>query len=130
MKFSLLILGAPYTSQSMHTALRFANASIESEHSIYRVFFYHDGINAGNNLITPAQDELNVPEEWARLAKTHNIDLVVCIASALKRGVLNSQEAERYEKTSQNLHESFDISGLGQLVDAMIISDRIVSFGP
>lgn len=130
MKFSLLILGGPYTSQSINTALRFAKAAIENKHTIYRAFFYHDGIYAANSLITPPQDEANIPEQWAQLAKQHNIDLVVCVASALKRGVLNSQEAQRYEKKAHNLHDKFDISGLGQLVDAMTISDRMVSFGP
>lgn len=130
MKFSLLILGAPYSTQSMSTALRFANAVLASGNELYRVFFYHDGIHAGNSLITPPQDETNLPELWSELAKQHQLDLVVCISSALKRGVLDSSEAERYEQSTANLKEGFEISGLGQLIDASINSDRVVSFGP
>ena len=128
MKFSLLILGSPYSDQSVSTALRFANAALESGHSIYRVFFYHDGVQCGNTLITPPQDENNLPEQWGELAKANDIDMVVCIASALRRGVLDDNEAERHEKTRGNLAEGFDISGLGQLVEASILSDRVITF--
>ncbi|MGK0440423.1 MAG: tRNA 2-thiouridine synthesizing protein D [Pseudohongiellaceae bacterium] len=129
MKYSILVLGAPYSTQSMSTALRFSKALLKKNHSIFRVFFYHDAVNAGNSLITPPQDEQNIPAQWQALVKEHQLDLVVCIASALKRGVLNETEADRYEKPTHNLLEGFDISGLGQLVEAMAQSDRVVSFG-
>lgn len=130
MKFSLLILGAPYSDQSVKTALRFARAITNTGNSIYRIFFYHDAVNNGNALITPPQDESNIPEQWQELAAEKDIDLVVCIASALKRGVLDATEADRYERNSSNLSENFAISGLGQLIDATIFSDRVVTFGP
>ncbi|MFA7555070.1 MAG: sulfurtransferase complex subunit TusD [Spongiibacteraceae bacterium] len=130
MQLSLLILGSPYSSQSVATALRFANAAINSGHQLYRIFFYHDAVNCANALITPPQDEQNIPEQWQQLAKEHNVDLVICIASALKRGIINDTEAKRYDKQASNLAENFEISGLGQLVDATIHSDRLITFGP
>lgn len=130
MKFSLLVLGSPYSNQSMHTALRFAQSVIASNHKIYRIFFYHDAVNAGNRLITPPQDEVNIPKQWAQLADAHQIDLVICIASALKRGILNPSEAERHQQTTANISDGFEISGLGQLIDASVQSDRLISFGP
>ncbi len=130
MIFSLLILGAPYSSQSVKTALRFANASIETGNSIYRIFFYHEAVNSGNELLTPPQDEIHIPNEWQAMARDNSIDLVVCIASALKRGVLDSTEADRYEKPASNLAPNFNLSGLGQLIDASVKSDRLITFGP
>lgn len=130
MKFSLLILGAPGSTQSASTAYRFAQAVIDSGHTLYRVFFYHDGVYCANELITPPQDEENLSTNWATLATDHDVDLVVCIASALKRGVIDQAEAQRYEKPASNLGEGFTISGLGQLVDAAIVSDRVITFGP
>jgi tRNA 2-thiouridine synthesizing protein D len=129
MQFSLLILGSPSSTQSASTAFRFAQAVINSGHTLYRVFFYHDGVYCANELVTPAQDEESLPENWASLAAEHNVDLVVCIASALKRGVIDKAEALRYEKPASNLRENFSISGLGQLVDAAIVSDRVITFG-
>jgi tRNA 2-thiouridine synthesizing protein D len=51
------------------------------------------------------------------------------VTSALKRGVIDLQEARRYEKTASNLSERASISGLGQLVDALQNSDRVLNFG-
>jgi tRNA 2-thiouridine synthesizing protein D len=130
MQFSLLVLGSPYSSQSTATALRFANAVISSGNQLYRVFFYHDGVHSANELICPPQDELHIPEQWQQLAQTSKVDLVVCVGSALKRGILDTTEADRYEKHHHNLKPEFEISGLGQLVDAAIHSDRLVTFGP
>ena len=129
MIFSLLVLGAPYSTQSVNTALRFTQAAAESGHSVYRVFFYHNGVYCGNRLSTPAQDENNIPEQWQALAEKYSIDLVVCVASALKRGVIDESEAERYEQNASNLAKAFTLSGLGQLVDASIHSDRVITFG-
>jgi len=129
MIFSLAIYGAPYSSQASDSAYRFALALLESGHKLYRVFFYHDAVHTASSLATPPQDETNFMQCWQALALKHEIDLVVCIAAALKRGLLNQQEAKRYDKSSFNLAEGFEISGLGQLVDAAVISDRLITFG-
>ena len=130
MIFSLLILGSPYSSQSVKTALRFADASIATGNSVYRIFFYHDSVATASELVTPPQDEIHIPNEWQIMAENNDIDLVVCIASALKRGVLDSTEAKRYGKPLGNLGLRYNLSGLGQLVDASIKSDRVITFGP
>ena len=128
MKFSIAVFGAPYSSQAPLSALQFATAVLEAGHELYRVFFYHDGVYNGNALIIPPQDEMNINEAWCRLAREHEIELVVCIASALRRGMLDESEANRYEKTVHNLSPEFTVSGLGQLIDAGLESDRLVSF--
>ena len=129
MLFSILVLGEPCSSQSVNTALRFARASLQQGHRICRVFFYHAGVHCGNALITPPQDEVSLPSEWQQLAEHHELELTVCIASALKRGVLNATEAERHEKTASNLAQGFEIAGLGQLIDAIAVSDQLITFG-
>jgi tRNA 2-thiouridine synthesizing protein D len=129
MIFSLAIYAAPYTSQASDSAYRFALALLENGHTLYRVFFYQDGVHTASSLSTPQQDETHFTQNWQALAKNHNIDLVVCIAAALKRGLLNQQEATRYDKAAYNLAAGFELSGLGQLVDAAVISDRLVTFG-
>jgi len=129
MIFSLAIYAAPYSSQASDSAYRFALALLKNGHKLYRVFFYHDAVHNASALVTPQQDEINFPQNWQFLSKEHNVDLVVCIAAALKRGLLNTQEANRYDKPASNLAQGFDISGLGQLVDAAVISDRLITFG-
>lgn len=129
MKFTLVIQSSPFSGQSVSTAYRFAKSVIDQGHELYRVFFYSDGTLIANSLISPPQDELNLPEHWSTLAQEHDLDLVVCIAAAVKRGVIDANEAKRYEKEAANLNASFDLSGLGQLAEAIAVSDRVITFG-
>ncbi len=129
MKYALAIYGAPTSCQSAHTAFRFAETLLAEGHELYRVFFYHDGVYAGSSLASPPQDEQNLPIMWRELAEKHGIDLVVCIAASVRRGVLDERESDRYEKTTHNLVGTFELSGLGQLVDAAVEADRLVTFG-
>lgn len=129
MIFSLAVYSAPYTSQASYTAYQFAKALLGQGHQLHRVFFYQDGVHNATGLAVPPQDEFDLHIAWQTLAKTHNLDLVVCIAAALKRGVIDAREAKRYNKASHNLTDSFSVSGLGQLIEAAAISDRLISFG-
>ena len=129
MQFSLLILAGPDSPGNL-SAYRFAVSAIESGHRIYRVFFYHQGVQTGNQLITPAQDESNIPLNWQALAASHQLDMVICIASALRRGVVDAGEAQRHGKACANLASGFELAGLGQWVEAIRESDRIITFGP
>lgn len=130
MIFSITVLGSPYSDQSTQSALSFAKAAVDTGHKVYRVFFYHDGVLNGSGICAPGQNELNFPGEWTTLSQDHGVDLVVCIASALKRGIIDSTEKERYDLTAANLASNFALSGLGQLVDACAKSDRVITFGP
>jgi len=128
-KLTVLVHSAPYSSQAAYTAYRFSVSALEAGHEIYRLFFYYDGVHNSNALSTPAQDEFDLVSAWSTLIEQHQLDAISCVSSALKRGILDVQEAERYEKSAANLAAPFTLSGLGQLVDASIMSDRVVSFG-
>ena len=54
---------------------------------------------------------------------------MVCIAAALRRGVVDQTEADRYQLPGSNLRDGYELSGLGQLVDAALTADRVVTFG-
>lgn len=129
MIFSLAVYSAPYSSQASYSAYQFAVAALSQGHNLHRVFFYQDGVHNATSLAAPPQDEFNLQLAWQRLAKDHDLDLVVCIAAALRRGILDETEAKRYDKPSHNLASEFTVSGLGQLVEAAVMSDRLISFG-
>lgn len=129
MKYALAVYGGPFTNQASSSAYNFAKAAIKRGHEVYRVFFYHDGVYNGSRLNIAPQDEVNLSAQWKDLAEAHNIDLVICIAAAIRRGVLNESEATRYEKDGSNLDPAFEISGLGQLVESAIECDRLITFG-
>ena len=129
MKFTIQVNEGPYQHQSSDTAYQFAKAALEAGHEIFRVFFYHDGVNNATRLTTPPQDDRNVIARWSDLAEKHNLDLVVCVAAAQRRGILDEGEMKRHGKDGNNIADGFRISGLGQLIEAGIQSDRLVVFG-
>ncbi len=118
MKFGILINEGPFTHQASDSAYRFAVAAMEKGHEVSRVFFYNDGVNNASKLSEPPQDDRNLVKLWSAMAQEHGVDLVVCIAAALRRGIKD-----------ENLADGFRISGLGQLIEAGIINDRLVVFG-
>lgn len=128
MKFSIIVNSAPWSSPAAFSALKFAEAVVESDHEIYRLFFFQDGVHNGSAFAVAPQDEVDIPKRWQALISKHKLDAVVCAASALKHGLLDAGEAARYDKDGHNLLPGFDISGLGQLVDALNQADRVVTF--
>jgi tRNA 2-thiouridine synthesizing protein D len=129
MKFAILVNEGPYTHQASDTAFQFAKAVLAKGHEIFRIFFYHDGVNNATRLTTPPQDDRNIVNRWSKLAEEHNLDMVVCVAAAQRRGIVDEGEMKRNGKDATNLASGFRISGLGQLVEAGIQADRIVVFG-
>ena len=129
MRFGLMINEGPYNHQASDTAYQFAKAVLEKGHKIHRVFFYNDGVNNGTRLTVPPQDDRNLQKAWSELAEKHKLDLVVCIAAAQRRGILDEGEAKRHGKNANNIAPGFRISGLGQLVETGIVADRLITFG-
>ncbi|KUJ84675.1 sulfurtransferase complex subunit TusD [Microbulbifer flavimaris] len=129
MKFSLVVYSAPHAGEAAASALRFARAVVDQGHELYRVFFYADGVHHGSALAAPPQDEQDLLTPWQELRQANDVDLVVCIAAAQRRGVLSHSEAERLERPAANLADGFELGGLGQLADATAQSDRVVTFG-
>ena len=129
MKISIQVSEGPYNHEASVTALNYVKAAIEAGHEIFRVFFYHDGVNNGTRLTTPPQDDRHIVNRWAELAKEHDLDLVLCVAAAQRRGIVDEGEQQRNGKDGNNIADGFRISGLGQLIEAGIESDRLVVFG-
>ena len=129
MKFAILVNEGPYTHQASDTAYHFTAAALKAGHEIVRVFFYHDGVNNGTRLSVPPQDDRNIADRWTALAEEHKLDVILCVAAAQRRGLLDEDEAKRAGKDSNNIADGFAISGLGQLIDAGIQADRTMVFG-
>ncbi len=129
MRYALLVLAAPQSSAASQGALRFARAALARGHTVSRVFFYGEGVHNATALAVPPQDEVDTVAQWRDFALANGIELVVCIAAALRRGLLDEGERERYERTAANLDPAFVLSGLGQLAEAALESDRVITFG-
>lgn len=125
--FSICVKASPQACASAH-GLDFARACISEGHNIARVFFYGDGVYLGLKTQVTPQGESSVAEHWQRFVLQHQIDAVVCIAAAVRRGVLDEVEAARHGFVA-NLREGFSLSGLGQWVAANCEADHVVTFG-
>ena len=132
MRFNVLVTGALYSSQSGYSALQFCRASIALGHDITQVFFYQDAVNQANVLSTPLDDEFNAVESWIDFSKQNNVDLVVCVSAAERRGVMETEQVKEFSKEPANgfgnLHPIFSVAGLGVLHEASLESDRTVTF--
>ncbi|VAX05893.1 tRNA 5-methylaminomethyl-2-thiouridine synthase subunit TusD [hydrothermal vent metagenome] len=129
MKFVIQVNAGPYQHQTSDSAYQFTRAALAKGHEVVRVFFYHDGVNNGTRLTSPPQDDRNVVGRWSELAAEFGLDMVVCVAAAQRRGIIDENEMKRLGKDAHNLAPGFRISGLGQLIEAAILADRLVVFG-
>ncbi len=129
MKFGILVNEGPYQHQASDSAYQFTKSALDKGHEIYRVFFYHDGVHNGSRLTTPPQDDRHITQRWTELAEEHGLDLVVCVAAAQRRGIVDKDEMKRHGKDANNIAPGFHISGLGQLIEAGIEADRLITFG-
>jgi tRNA 2-thiouridine synthesizing protein D len=118
MDYVILVNEGPYNHQASDSAFHFARHALGKGHSIRRIFFYYDGVLNGTRYSSPQADDRHIVKRWSQLAETDSVDLAVCIAAGLRRGI-----------TEETLAPGFRITGLGELIDACIDAGRTVVFG-
>lgn len=128
MNFAIALLAGPQ-DPAARSALEFARAVIASGHQISRLFFYRDAVQLASQLGVQPQDEQDVAAEWRQFITGHQLDAVVCIAAALRRGILDEAESTRWVRPAANTAAPWVLSGLGQWIDALQTADRAVTFG-
>lgn len=127
MSFTLVISSAAH-DPATRRALLFARALLDAGQTLGRVFFYQDGVQIASKLVVCPQDETDWAAAWQQLVQEYQLDAVVCIAAALRRGLLDSAEAQRYGKEAHNLAAGFVLAGLGDLHEALQKHERLVHF--
>ncbi|WP_413285698.1 sulfurtransferase complex subunit TusD [Vibrio sp. MA40-2] len=128
LRYTLVVNGGVYGSQSARNAYAFATALLEKGHALVSVFFYQNGVTNGSKLIVPANDEFDLTKAWQQLADKHNVRLETCVAAALRRGIVGKQEAKQHQCDADNLATGFEPTGLGSLAEALLTQDRVVQF--
>ncbi|MBS1203773.1 MAG: tRNA 2-thiouridine(34) synthase TusD [Proteobacteria bacterium] len=128
MHFALMVTGPAYGTQQASSAYQFALALLEAGHTLSSVFFYREGVNNANALTAPASDEFDLVRAWQRLHDEQQVELHICVAAALRRGVVDDNEARRLALPAANLQAGFSLTGLGALAEAAISCDRVVQF--
>ncbi|MBQ0775778.1 MAG: sulfurtransferase complex subunit TusD [Gammaproteobacteria bacterium] len=125
MKYSLIIYSDKADNGAI-SALSLAQAIIHSGHTLYRLFFYRDGVMLAkkNTGTSPSQQRA-----WQQFVSENHLDAVACVSAAVRRGLVSENESLSATSTFEHIAPSFQVSGLGQLADALANSDRVVSFG-
>ena len=117
--FTVLVTGSPTHSQAHLSAIRFIEAAAVRENIINNVFFYQDAVVVANRFLCPPQDETQLTDKWAELAKDNGFELQVCVAASNRRGVISEEESRLNGLSDDSLHPSFSVLGLGQLAASM-----------
>lgn len=128
MRFAIVVTGPAYGTQQASSALQFARAVLNEGHELSSIFFYQDGVYNANMLTSPASDEFDVVRAWQQLNQTQGVTLNICVAAALRRGIVDEKESARLGLAAANLQPGFILSGLGALAEASLTCDRVVQF--
>jgi len=126
--FSLLLTQSPFSGASHILAQDFARSLLAQGHKLQRVFFYRDAVFAALSTQNPVQGQSAVNQQWQSLATEYGFPLQVCIANALRRGVTDNAEQQRYNLPASTLAAGFELAGLGEMAEAALDSDRIIDF--
>lgn len=126
--FALLVTHSPLGSLAHYQALDFAAALLAQGHQLKQVFFYQDAVYVGLNGQLPIQGQTSVLLAWQHFAEQHHIPLQLCIANALRRGLVDATEQQRYDLPASTLANGFTLAGLGELAQAVKECDRVIQF--
>lgn len=129
MKYTIQINSSPYQASSGETAYQFIKSALEMGHEVSCVLFYQEGVYHAFRYATPPDDEVQIVSRWTALASKYDLDLLVCISAAQRRGLLEVNEAKRQGKMDNDLADGFRIAGLGQWVESVLKADRFIEFG-
>lgn len=120
MYFAIAIYRSPEDAAAK-AALSFSRELLAQGHSLYRLFFFSDGVLNG----VPNHNPLF--SDWQNLISEHQVDALLCVTSAKKRGIVEAASATG-SSSALVPGAGFVIGGLGQLIDAAVHADRIVTF--
>lgn len=126
MQFAILITSPPLHRGS-DTAFQFVQTALNKGHLIKRIFFYRDGVYHGSRLLYLENPTLMT--RWQTLAEKHALELILCSASAARRGIMGSSQANYFDKDTDNLADAFQIASLTLWFEAVNTAKRVMVFG-
>ena len=129
MRFTVVVQSAPFAGTAAANACDTVASLLRQGHEVFRLFFYRDGVFNASATAVPPQNLPDLPAQWQALIENHALDAVICVSSALQRGILTEGEASRYEKAGSTIQQGFTLGGLGLLVEALDEADRVLTFG-
>ncbi|WP_301098467.1 sulfurtransferase complex subunit TusD [Otariodibacter sp.] len=117
MKYVIAIRHSVYGNQGAYLAYQIVQELLVEGHTITQIFFFQDGVSNANKFVYPANDEVNLVENWKSLAETYRLPLHLCISAAQRRGIVEN-----------NLSTHFTLAGLGEFSQTILQADRLLTF--
>ncbi|MDO5769166.1 MAG: sulfurtransferase complex subunit TusD [Psychrobacter sp.] len=135
----ILLITANPSHPLAHLALRYAQAVLEQSSSLddndrthptsaLQVFFYGEAAQTANGLRWQSADQPNLSAQWQALAEQYSLRLLVCVSTALSRGISDADNSQRHQLTGDNLAARFELVGLGELAMMMQNGGRLMQF--
>ncbi len=128
MNYSILITSSPQFIERHLTAIDVARELLAHGHSLTTIFFWQDAAEIALISRQAPRNEIDIQARWLSLGREYNLELAICIASGLRRGVMNKSEAERHELLSETIKEPFSVQGLGSLIEQRSTVDKRLEF--
>lgn len=113
-----------YDSPTCHAADSDHNHSRNPVH----VFFYGGSAHTANALRWQVADRENLTQKWQQLSLDYNLDLPVCVSTAITRGITDLANATRHQLKGTNLARGFKLVGLGELAGMLNEADKVIQF--
>ena len=124
---TILLLGAPYSSQYPEFAVKLAEAALDKMHKV-NMFLYGDGVHAGMKGQSP-KAFFNI-EEGLKAISQRGATILCCSRCSAARGYVEGEfdeESQRYP--SSKMMDEVRIFSLYGFVDLIRESDKIVTLG-
>lgn len=109
-----LIVTSDHLNNNFH-ALETAKAILTQQEQINCIYFLFNGAYTANKYIDMPSDEYAITQQWQNFAQEYNLPMLVCKASALRRGI-----------DATNMATGFRFSSIGELVAACDLADRVI----
>lgn len=145
----LLLITADPSHPLAHLALRYAQAYLvqtklvdtksisndidnsdhpEHDNQLLNVFFYADAAHTASRLRWQSAEQLNLTQQWQKLAEQYQLALPVCVSTALSRGISDPDNSQRHQLEGENLAAGFTLVGLSELALMMQDDCRLIQF--
>ena len=107
----------PHTTDGINFAKRYVTDWQQQSDEVVplTIFCYGDGAYLANRLIWLPDDMFNAAKDLQQFVQCHHIAAQVCVSTALARGVVDSDNAQRHQLQGENLADGFELVGLGEL---------------
>ncbi len=132
---TLILVTQPPIHLLAEFAIRYAKVALATEDTqgfdtqAVEVFFYADGASTANGLSwqTADRSDNDVTKQWQQLAEQYQLNLSVCVSTALARGVTDEDNRKRHQLNSANIADGFQLIGLSELV-MKLNSHKVIQF--